>query len=131
MEKTKRLGFLRNLLILASLIGLVLMSWLLGHALRNSTPALWHPAVFGAEPQILIQVEIESAGIRRVVILPGFAPGNAPTRVQFQEVLVAPPAECLGTTYFTSLPAKCRTADGRLVKVPGLGSNVILIPLDK
>ena len=43
MQKPKQVEFARNVLILAALIGVVLFSWLLGHILRFSIPAFWHP----------------------------------------------------------------------------------------
>jgi hypothetical protein len=122
---------LRRVLVLVTVAGTVVLSWLLGQALRNATPALWLPVVSEPEPQMLYRVEAEFAGIRRFVLLPGLAPGNALTQAQLLEVMEALPAECVGHTFYTSLPAKCRTADGRLVRIGGIESNVILIPQGK
>jgi hypothetical protein len=129
MEKQKRVEILRNILVLVALVGLVLLSWLLGHILRYSIPTLWHPPLPEMDPQIKYGFEFE--GIRRSVVLPGLAPGNIAVQFQIRETQVMLPEECPGYTYYTSLPAKCRTVDGRLIQVGGIESNVILIPQGK
>ena len=128
MQKPKSVEFARNVLVLAILVGLVLFSWLLGHILRYSIPALWHPPVQDRDPQIKYGLEIDFEGIRRSVVLPGLAPGGVPAQAQPSEIWAAPPAECPGYTYYTSLPAKCRTVDGRLVQVRPTGSRILLVP---
>jgi len=131
MQKPERVEVIRNVLVLAALIGLVLFSWLLGHILRYSIPALWHPPIPENDSQIKYGVEFEFDGIRRFVILPGLAPGNIVAPVQIREGQITLPVECPGYIYYTSLPAKCRTVDGRLVQVGGIESNVILVPQGK
>jgi hypothetical protein len=128
MQKPKRVEFARNVLVLAILVGLVLFSWLLGHILRYSIPALWHPPFQETDPQIKYGLEIDFEGIRRSVVLPGLAPGGVPAQAQRSEIWAAPPAECPGYTYYTSLPAKCRTVNGRLVQVRPTGSRILLVP---
>jgi hypothetical protein len=125
IQMPKRMETIRNVLILAALVGLVLLSLLLGHILRYSIPALWHPPIQETDPQIRYGVEFE--GIRRLIIFPGLALQTAPGPVLIREGWGAPPGECFGTTYYTSLPAKCQAADGRLVQAGGIESNVILI----
>jgi hypothetical protein len=128
MQKPKRIEIARNVLVLAVLIGLVLLSWLLGHILRYSIPSLWHPPIQETDPQIRYGLDFELEGIRRLAVLPGLAPANAPAHAQPGEIWGALPAECPGYTYYTSLPAKCRTVDGRLVQVRSTESRILLIP---
>jgi hypothetical protein len=128
MQKPNRIEIARNMLVLAALVGLVLFSWLLGHILRYSIPALWHPPVQERDPQIKYGLEFDFEGIRRFVVLPELAAGSMPAQVQLSEIWAALPAQCLGSTYYTSLPAKCRTVDGRLVQVRSTVSRILLIP---
>lgn len=128
MQKQKQLETARNILVLAVLVGLVLLSWLLGHILRYSLPALWHPPIQETDPQIKVGYEVEFEGIRRFVLFPGLEPVNIPVQAPFGDGWAALPAECLGYTYYTSLPAKCRAVDGRLVQVREPGLNVFGIP---
>jgi hypothetical protein len=128
MQKPKRVEFARNVLVLTTLVGLVLFSWLLGHILRYSIPALWHPPIRETDPRIEYGLALDFEGIRRSVVLPGLAPGNAPAPAQLSEIWAAPPSECPGYTYYTSLPAKCRTVDGRLVQVRSSESRILLVP---
>jgi len=48
-------------------------------------------------------------------------------RVFIDNELVNLPEQCVGDTYYTSLPAKCHTADGRLVRVGGVKTGVPMI----
>ena len=131
MQKPERVEVIRNVLILAALIGLVLFSWILGHILRYSIPALWHPPIQETDPQVRYGIELEFEGIRRLAVLPEMTPANTQAQTYILEVQITLPERCLGYTYYTSLPAKCRTVDGRLVQVGGIESNVILIPQSK
>jgi len=131
MQKPERVEVIRNVLVLAALIGLVLFGWLLGHILRYSIPALWHAPIQENDSQIKYGVEFQFDGIRRSVVLPGLAPAIPVAPVQIREGQKPLPVACPGYTYYTSLPAKCRTLDGRLVQVGGVESNVILIPQGK
>ena len=128
MQKYK---LLINLAILAALAGLVLSGWLVGHVLRYSLPALWHPPLPEMDPGLITGYEYE--GVRRLAQLPQV------TRIQLpnsEEILRRPgdtlpgiaSQECVSYTFFTSLPAKCHTADGRLVRVGGSESTPIFIP---
>lgn len=131
MENSKRVEIIRNVLVLATLVGVVLLSWLFGHILRYSIPAFWQPPVQETDPQIKVGLEFEFEGIRRLAVLPGLAPVNGSVQFQFALAPGARPAECLGQTYYTSLPAKCRSVDGRLVMVREFESKFILIPQGK
>jgi hypothetical protein len=118
-----------NLLVLITVIGLVITGWLIGHTLRYSNPALWHPPIEEINPQI--KTGFESEGIRRQAVLmgnPSLRALNREWTLILGEVLSG---NCVGNTYYTSLPAKCRSADGSLVRVTGDGSTVIYIPPDK
>jgi hypothetical protein len=128
MQKYKPLAYLA---ILAVLAGLVLSGWLIGHVLRYSLPALWGTPLPEMEPGIMTGFEYE--GVRRLAQL------TQVTRIQLPnsgEILRRPSdtlpgnasQECVSDTFFTSLPAKCRSADGRLVRVGGSDSVLILIP---
>lgn len=129
MAKPKLVEFFRNILVLATLVGLVLVSWLFGHILRYSIPALWHPPLQDTDPQIKVGVEFELDGIRRLAAFTGFAVVNASSQNQPPSGLGAHPAPCvLELAYYTSLPAKCRTVDGRLVSIREADSSVVLIP---
>jgi hypothetical protein len=128
MQKYKPLAYL---VILGALAGLVLAGWLIGHVLRYSSPEIWHPPLPEMEPGIMTGFEYE--GVRRLVHLPENAGirdsewvGQA--RVRFVRGPLDPGTDCISYTYFTSLPAKCLTADGRLVRVGGTESTLITIP---
>jgi hypothetical protein len=131
MHIRKQAGILAKILVLVALVGLVLLSWLAGHILRFSIPALWHPPLPETNPRIRYGDEIEFEGIRREVVLTGVAPETWYARIEVRAGQAPMSADCMGLTYFTSLPAKCLTADGRLVIVQEFEPNVILIPRGK
>lgn len=127
---SKRVEAFRNILVIALLIGLVLSSWLLGHILRFSIPALWHPPVQETNPQNKYGVEFD--GNRRMTLLLEVAPVKEHLEIiSIQDGQDSPPGECRGLTYFTSLPAKCLSMDGRLVQVRRIETNFILFPVGK
>lgn len=126
MEQTGKSKITNKIVVLISVIALVLTGWLAGHIVRFSISSFWHPPVEEITPQI--QNGFQSDGIRREVVLlgMGFSPGNRaaiPGGLAF--------ASCVGNTYYTSLPAKCRSADGRLVKVGVNNSYILLMPDEK
>lgn len=132
MQKQKRMEVVRNMLVLAALVGLVLLSWLLGHTLRYSFPGLWHPPIQDKDPQIKVGMEPEPEGIRRQVAFSGMVQtNNSQVQVFLPDLQTKPSDECQGFTYFTSLPAKCLTADGRFVQVGEVGPRMIFIPPKK
>ena len=45
MRESKQSAFIRNILVLIVVIGLVLGGWLAGHILRYSNPMFWHPPI--------------------------------------------------------------------------------------
>jgi hypothetical protein len=113
-----------NLLVLAALTGTVLLGWLAGHILRYSIPAFWHPPIRETDPHIKTGFEMELEGERSLLRLQanpwvrGFSAGTQ----------AEPQGRCPRLTYYTSLPAKCRTIDGQLVRVEGGQQGTILIP---
>jgi len=124
--------FFRNMLILVMLAVAVMFSWLAGHTLRYSIPKLWHPPVQETDPHLEYGSDLEFSGIRRAVVLPGLAPkAAASARIQVWVGQGTISNECMALTYFTSLPAKCLTPDGRLVVVGVPEPNVVLIPQGK
>ena len=129
MQYLKPPKIILNLLVLITVIGLVLTGWLVGHVLRFSNPALWHPPIEEIDPQI--KNGFESEGIRRQAVLMGNSSLRALTREGMLIIGEVLSESCVGNTYYTSLPAKCRSADGSLVRVTGDGSTLIYIPPDK
>lgn len=45
MENSKKIRFVKKILILLAVIGLIGLSWLTGHILRHTLPELWHPPI--------------------------------------------------------------------------------------
>ena len=129
MENTNKPKLTHKILVLIAVIAFVLTGWLTGHILRFAFPALWHPPIEKITPQI--QNGFESQGIRREVVLTE----NSDLRI-FQnggtlylgQILLNP---CGENTYYTSLPAKCRSASGELVQVGEDNFHIILTPEDK
>ena len=122
-----RRNITQNILVLAILIGLVIAGWLAGHILRYSIPALWHPPIQEVDPQIKTGYEFKSEGIRRQAVLTE-NPQLSQMRIYLGKMQLLPLEGCVGDTYYTSLPAKCRSGDGELVQVGGVDRNVIVIP---
>lgn len=119
---------IRNLLVLLTVIGLVLTGWLAGHILRHSISELQlrHPPLPEVDPHIKNGYDFEFQGIRRMAILPGNpAVGSSASEgtLFLGQVLLN---QCSGNTYYTSLPAKCRSADGSLMRVGGAASGLFL-----
>ena len=122
----QRPKFILNLLVLTTVIGLVLTGWLAGHILRFSIPAYYHqqPPNPEVNPKIKIGYEFEFEGEPFVVVSPE---GNPLVQVFLSEGQMIPLERCLGATYYTSLPAKCHTADGKLVRVGVQGVQLIYL----
>lgn len=121
----------KNLLVLITVIGFALTGWLVGHILRHAIPALQfqHPPIEEVDPTI--KNGFESEGIRRQAVLMGrpvvqAIPGEG--LLSLREALFQ---GCFGNTYYTSLPAKCRSADGKLVIVENSQRLRVLSPPDK
>ena len=115
------------LLVIIILISAVLFGWLAGHILRFSMPAyqLQHPPIPKFDPDIKIGSEFELQGIRRLVVLTESSTMSVFTdtgRTGLEEMLTE---QCLGITYYTSLPAKCLSANGDLIRVGEGGSNIM------
>jgi len=129
IENVNRSKPVQKILILITVVALALTGWLVGHLLRFSILAahdFQHPPLEEINPQI--KNGLESEGIRRKVVLTGslalqVLPDEG--RLYLGQILLN---GCVGNTYYTSLPAKCRSADGRLVIVEGTGMERLFIP---
>jgi len=128
MEIMNRSNPTQKILVLITVIAFALTGWLVGHILRFSMMVydIQHPPLEEINPQI--KNGLESEGIRREVALTGnlalqLLP-NEGTLYLGQVLLDG----CIGNTYYTSLPAKCRSADGKLVRVGGTGTQRLFIP---
>jgi len=127
----KQSKLIPNLLVLITVIGFALSGWLVGHILRHTLPAyqFQHPPIQEVDPNI--KNGFESEGIRREAVLMG----NPAVQVFLGEGSLSL-GETLfqayvGNTYYTSLPAKCRSVDGRLVIVGNSPGQRVLTPPDK
>lgn len=131
MEEVKQGTLVRKFIVLTAVLGFTLTGWLVGHILRFSIPAhdFQHPPTEEIDPKI--KIGLEADGIQRQFVFTGklgrgvFTNEGTITLGEYSSV------GCLGMTYYTSLPAKCRTADGKLVRVGGDNAYIILIPGDK
>ena len=93
---------IKNIMLLIALIGAVLFSWLAGHIMKHYIPELQHPR--------------ESLPNEKIVGFPAYSPqiiGGARIRNWGDSAWPA----CKSDVYYTSLPAKCRSVDGRLIRV--------------
>ena len=113
-----------KLLVLLTVIGLAVVGWLTGHILRHAVPELQHPP---------IRLPGEEVGKVRMQFLdnPRFnsVPSGEPRLYVFTEKLnFSPSFECRNNTYYTSLPAKCQSVDGHLVRVGGGPQEMHIIP---
>jgi hypothetical protein len=109
---------------MAALVGTVSLGWLAGHILRYSLPALWHPPIQETNPQIKNGYEFEFEG-ESFILTPQESPW---VRVYIGGAQVESPDRCMGYTYYTSLPAKCRSVNGELVRVGESPWEIILVP---
>jgi len=125
-----KLSFACNLLCLAALIATASLGWMAGHVIRFSIPEyqFQHPPTPEIDPQIKNGFEFE--GIRRLVVLPG-NPQVPQARVFIGGIQVKPLEGCVGNTYYTSLPAKCRSVDGRLVRVGRNPQEIFIVPFSE
>ena len=111
-----------NILILTALVFIVSLGWLAGHILRFSIPGIWHPPVeeripgekVGSAPQPPLLVE-------RIPV----------TRWNVEVMPMMMLNQCKTDVYYTSLPAKCHSADGRLVRVGGIQRELIIVPYEE
>jgi len=120
------LKFTKNFLVLAALTGAVLFGWLAGHILRHSIPEFQfqHPPIPESGPKIKNGLEFEGQRIVAAIDEPW-------VRVYIDEIPVNQMEVCEGNTYYTSLPAKCRSADGKLVRVERAYLERLIIPQSK
>ncbi|MGB7873082.1 MAG: hypothetical protein WBL25_01770 [Anaerolineales bacterium] len=129
MQISKSPKLIHNFLIFTAVVGLVFTGWLAGHILRHTTPAIQHPPVQELDPHIKNGFEPE--GIRRQAVLMEISGMGVFTNEGSFYLGQALFNGCVGNTYYTSLPAKCRSGDGKLVKVGGNDSYIIVVPEDK
>ncbi len=122
-----------NLLILIALTCAVMFGWLAGHIMRFSFPI--YQLQQSPTPEFDLHIkngyEFELQGIRRLVVLtenPAVRVFTDTGTLSLEGVLLE---QCLGTTYYTSLPAKCHNANGELIRVGGIETNAIVVPRDK
>jgi hypothetical protein len=131
MEYSKPTKPIQNILVLITVIGFALTGWLVGHILRHSFPVyqFQHPPVEEISPKIENGSQFD--GIRREAVLTGESAWGAFTSEGSLFLGQALFNACVGNTFYTSLPAKCRSADGELVKVGRNDSYIIVAPEDK
>lgn len=122
-----------KLLVLIALTCAVLFGWLTGHFIRFSIPA--YQLQRSPIPEFNLHMkngyEFELQGIRRLAILTENSTMSifSDTGEAGLEMFLA--EQCLGTTYYTSLPAKCHNRNGDLVRVGEGGPNIILFSPNK
>jgi len=129
MQQNSKIRLARNIFVLTALIAIVAFGWTVGHILRFSISSLGHPPIEEIDPRI--KTGLEEGGIRRQFVWTGIPAA----RVFSGEGAVIPgefsPAQCPGTTFYTSLPAKCRSANGELIRAWNAGREFVVTPLEK
>ena len=105
-----------NILIFTALIATASLGWLAGHIIRFSIPEFWHPPLEERIPG-------EKIGSLFQVYTPQIL-GRVP--ITNWEVNIW--QGCKTDVYYTSLPAKCRSMDGRLVRVVGGQREIFIFP---
>jgi hypothetical protein len=133
MQNSKLPKPIPNLLVLIALTGAILFGWLAGHILRFSIPdyQLQHPPIPKFDPHIKNGYEFELQGIRRLVVLTGGSTMSIFSDtggVSLEGLLTE---QCLSTTYYTSLPAKCHSVNGDLIRVGEGGPNIMFFSPNK
>ena len=121
----------QNILVIITVIVMIMTGWLIGHILRHLTPVYEHPPYEEINPSIENGFERETDGIRRMVVLTG----NSAVRLLPSEGMLYLEKiildGCMGNTYYTSLPAKCQSADESLMRVEGTPMKRLIPPPDK
>ena len=107
MQKKK---FLLCVLIVLVVIGMTTFGWVLGHIVKYSIPAFQHPP---------LHFPGEKSGEA--------TPLQAHEKIPFMKSNINPVQNCQTTVYYTSLPAKCHTPNGKLVRVESFPQGFILI----
>ena len=116
MEEPKKLRYTKQFLILWAVLALIGASWVSGHILRHAIPSLWYV------PTQMPPMPGEKIGI--------FSP-NSPQIVGGVPITNWEPFSwnpCGTDTYYTSYPAKRRTADGSLMQVEKRSREIYTIP---
>ncbi|MGD8404961.1 MAG: hypothetical protein PVJ21_14970 [Anaerolineales bacterium] len=126
MENTNKPKPTQKVLVLIIVIAFILAGWLTGHILRFAFPTLWHPPAEKITPQI--QNGFESKGIRREIVLSGAGVFTSDGSTITGEFVFG---SCVGSTFYTSLPAKCRSVSGELVLAGRVEMERLFIPPEK
>lgn len=108
---------IQKTLVLLAVIGLVITGWIAGHIIRYSIALYLHPPIEEINPHI--ETGFEPA---EIVLLE-----DSCVIVYVDEKMAVPEEQCMALTYYTSLPAKCRNANGELVRVGRDESKGLLI----
>ena len=127
MQTSKPPMYVRKVLVLIALIATTSFGWLVGHIVRFSIPVYQHPPIEEIDPHIRNGYEPEYEGIRRQFVWTGVPAARIPSSEGAIILGELTMEQCLGSTYYTSLPAKCQTADGRLVRV-GRVDSIVVVP---
>lgn len=112
---------IRNALILSVLIGVTFIGWAWGHTMRYSIPTYqpasdpqyWIPPTHENEIKTLNASEFNLEGEFVFVI----TLDSIQTRTDFSGAPSYLQSQCLGNTFYTSLPAKCQGFDGKLFPI--------------
>jgi hypothetical protein len=122
-----------KLLVLIALTCAVLFGWMTGHIIRFSIPAyqLQRSPIPDFNLHMKNGYEFELQGIQRLVVLTKSSTMSVLTEtggVSLEGILNE---QCLGTTYYTSMPAKCQDMNGDLIRVGEAGPDIILFSPNK
>jgi len=129
MQQNSKISIARNILVLTALIAIAAFGWTVGHILRFSISSLGHPPIEESDPRI--KIGLEEGGIRRQFVwtgspvVRGFSGEGAVLPGEFSL------AQCPGITFYTSLPAKCRSANGELIRAGNSGGEFVVTPPEK
>lgn len=120
MTRIARLAIIiRNALILSVLIGVTFIGWAWGHTMRYSIPT-YQPA---PEPQYWIppapENEIKTLNASEFNLEGEFVffltLDGTQMQTDFSGALSYSQSQFMGNTFYTSLPAKCQSFDGKLI----------------
>ena len=123
MEDPKKPHYIKQLLILWAVLALIGTSWVSGHILRHAIPSLWNiPTPIPPMPGEKIGMfSPYSPQIASAAPITNWEPFD------WETISWNP---CRTDTYYTSYPAKCRTADGTLIQVGKHSRENDIIPPD-
>jgi hypothetical protein len=122
-----------KLLVLIALTCAVLFGWLTGHIIRFSIPV--YQLQDSPIPKFNLHMkngyEFELQGIRRLAVLTESSTMSVFSDTGEAGLELFRIEQCLGTTYYTSLPAKCNSMNGDLIRVGEAGLDIILFSPNK